>query len=72
MITESQKYRANLFQILGLILMTPFGILVSKFFNIELIPINFHSISALLISLFLLYLGIIVILRGLEIIEGIG
>ena len=57
-------------QIVGFIFMTPFGTLAIKFFNLDQIPINLHSIAAFLLSLILLYLGIIVIARGQEILEG--
>ncbi len=69
MVTESQKHRASLFQILGLILMTPFGRLILRFFNFEPLPVNFHLFIAVIFSLILLYLGIIVVVRSIEILE---
>ncbi len=70
MITEVQKYRANTFQIIGLGFMAPFGKLILKVFNLEAIAINLYLATILALSLFCSYLGIILIVKGMNILEG--
>lgn len=72
MISEVQKYRAQFFQIVGLAFMTPFGKLTLKIFNLEPIAINLYLFIASLLSLFCLYFGIILIVKGIDVLEGRG
>jgi len=69
MITELQKYRAQVFQILGFALMTPLGKFVLDLKDIKLENINLWFFLYLFISLFLTYLGIICIFKGEEKLE---
>ena len=70
MTIEVQKHRAQILQIFGFAFMAPFGKLVLKFFELESITFNLHLLLATIVSLVLLYLGIIVLSRSLEVTEG--
>ena len=72
MVSEVQKYRAQFFQIMGLIFMTPFGKLTLKIFNLEPITINLYLFVASLLSLLCLYFGIILIVKGMDVLEEKG
>ena len=69
MTLEAERQRAQFLQITGLAFMSPFGRLVLKFFNLENIPLNLHFMIALILSLIFLYVGIIIAVRGIEILE---
>ncbi len=64
------KYRAETFRIFGLVFMTPFGKLVLDFPNFRFNNINLQSIAYFIFSLILIYFGIILVLKGFEILEN--
>ena len=68
--TESQKYRAQLFQVSGLACFTPIGKTFMDLPNIGIGHMNLKFIIYLLLSVFLIYMGIILIVRGFEVLEG--
>ncbi len=68
--TTYDEYRAETFRILGLALMTPFGKSVLDFPNFKFDKINPQSIIYFVFSLILIYFGIILVLRGFEILEN--
>lgn len=70
MVTESEKYRAQLLQILGLSFMAPTGKLYLNIPEIEITDLNLKFLAYITVSLLLVYLGIICIVRGIEILEG--
>ena len=66
---EADKYRAQLFQVSGLALMTPVGKIYLSLLDIGLKDLTLKFFFYFLTSLFLVYLGIILIMRGFEILE---
>ncbi len=70
MVTEVQKYRAQFFQILGLACLTPIGRIFLSIPNISLKDFNVKFLIYCIASVLLIYLGIILIVRGIEVLEG--
>ena len=68
--TTYDEYRAETFRMLGLALMTPFGKEVLDFPNFRFENTNLQSVIYFIFSLILLYFGIILVLKGFEILEG--
>ena len=66
MVTEVQKYRSRLFQILGFSFMAPFGRLMLIILTPQPIDLNLKFILILSISLILAFMGIIFIVKGEE------
>ena len=64
------EYRVETFRIFGLAFMTPFGKLVLDFPNLKLEGINLLSILYFVFSLVLTYIGIILVLKGFEILDN--
>ena len=69
MVTKQQEYQAQFFQISGFCLMTPLGKLVLNFLDFELKDLTLKFFLYCLFTLFLLYLGIILVLHGMEPLE---
>ena len=69
MTSDLQKYRANMFQIAGLSLMTPVGKLVLDFLKFSLSDLNLQFLAYVIFSSFLFYVGIIFLFKGDEILE---
>lgn len=69
MASDFNKYRAQMFQISGFSLMVPVGKMVINFIDGELMNANSRFFVALLISIFLLFCGIMLLLKGLECVE---
>ena len=69
MIREVDKYKAQFFQIVGFSFMTPFAKLIMDIFDMQFIKLKLAYFVLLSISLVLLYLGIILITKGLEHLE---
>ena len=67
---ELRKFRAQMIQIIGFSFMTPVGKLFLSIPDIELDDLEMVYFSYWMISLFLLYLGIICLARSQEIMEG--
>lgn len=66
------EYRAETFRIFGLALMTPLGKWILDLPTLELDGINIQSIISFALSLVLFYFGIILVLKGFEIMETQG
>ncbi|OGI18706.1 MAG: hypothetical protein A3B68_03430 [Candidatus Melainabacteria bacterium RIFCSPHIGHO2_02_FULL_34_12] len=66
MISEFQKYRAQLFQISGFAFATPFGRLILKLLDLEPIALTIRFFIVLVISIFLLICGILLLIKGFE------
>ena len=69
MVTESQKYRAQFLQVSGFCLMTPMGKLVLEFLDIGWNDLTIKFSFYLIVTLVLTYLGIMFVIRGMEILE---
>ncbi len=67
--TTYDEYRAETFRILGLGLMTPFGKWFLDLPHLKLEGINIQSIIYFAFNLMLLCFGIILVLKGFEIME---
>ena len=68
MVSEADKHRAITIQIAGFALMTPFGNIILNIYGYELFKYGLVIFSLyLLFTLFLFYLGIICLLRSIEI-----
>ena len=63
------EYRADTFRVFGLALMTPFGKWVLDLPNLKLDVLNIQSIICFVLNLILFYFGIILVLKGFEIME---
>lgn len=68
-ITEADKYRATSFQVGSFALMTPLGRLILDLRDFTLYDLNIMFLLYVLLSLFFFYAGIILLVRGLEILE---
>ncbi len=66
------EYRAESFRIFGLGLMTPLGKWILELPNLKLAGITVQSIIYFVFSLILFYFGIILVLKGFEIMETQG
>ena len=69
MVSEIQKYRAQVFQVLAFAFMTPFGKLILDIICNQKINFSWGFLASLLFSLLLVYLGIIFIFKGEEKLE---
>lgn len=69
MVSEVQKYRANMFQIAGFGLTSPFGKVVLNFSEYKLLDMNLQFLLNLLLSLLLFVLGIMLLIKGMETLE---
>ena len=67
--TTYDEYRADTFRICGLALMTPFGKWILDLPNLKLDGINIQSIISFGLNIILFYFGIILVLKGFEIME---
>ena len=65
-----KEYRAEIMKISGFGLMTPIGSLIVNIVNDNITIFSMRTFLALIFSIFLFYMGGIIIVRGLEIIEG--
>lgn len=70
MTDDIQKYRAMTFQLAGFALMSPFGNLIIKAFELELLKMGLKLLIFILIYLLLFCGGIILITKGMSILEG--
>lgn len=70
MADDVQKYRASTFQIAGFALMTPLARIVLELEHIKLTAINLQQILYLLLAVFFFVSGIILLARGMEILQG--
>ena len=68
--TTSNEYRAEVMKLTGFGLMTPIGTLLINFAISDIKIFSFRTLVFLILFLFFLYIGIIVVNRGLEISEG--
>ena len=66
MITEENKYRAEIFKIAGFSLMTPFGKLVLSIPDFKLEGLNFPFVVFAIITFLSFFFGIILLSRGLD------
>lgn len=69
MISDFHKYRAQVFQIAGFAFMSPLGRIVINFIDGGPLNVNFRFFVALFVSIFLLFCGIMLLLKGLECVE---
>ena len=65
MANEKDKYKADVLKIIGLAFMTPFGMLILKILDEAKLCLDVNHIVVLLISILLLYFGIIIVNRGM-------
>lgn len=72
MITEDKKYRAEVFKICGIALMSPMGRFVLGFLEKGLQDVDIQFFIDLAGSFILFCFGIIVIQVGYEITQGLG
>ncbi len=66
----SDEYRVEIFKIIGFVLMTPFGNLIISVPKLTLLDLNIKLFTYFLVTLLLLYLGIIIISRNYEVIRS--
>lgn len=67
MTTELDKHRAQFFQVLGFVFLTPFGSFVLRFLDIDdPFPLTLKGLFVLAISFLTAYFGIIFLLKGDE------
>lgn len=71
MITESDRYKAQLLQRTGFAFMVPFGTLIIKYLVLEGNIFSIRFVLAFIGSLILVYFGIIIALRGIEILKEV-
>ena len=69
MITEVQKYRAQLFQISGFSLITPIGKLILDFLNLKQTDISLKFFIYIVTAILLAFIGLVLILHGMTILE---
>ena len=69
MVTEADKYRAQFLQIVGLACMTPMGKIFLDIPNVDIQYMSIKHFLYLIVCLFLAYVGIMIAVRGLEILE---
>lgn len=65
MTSEKNKYKADVLKIAGFAVMSPFGVIVLKIFDESKFYLDFKHFIFFLISILLLYLGVIIVNRGL-------
>ncbi len=65
----SDEYRSEILKIVGFALMTPFGKMILSILDSDPIDFNIKFAICFVISLLLLYIGIIITVRGYEIIK---
>lgn len=65
MTTEVQKYKAQFLQIIGMVLMTPFGKLMLKLLDPDPFVVTLKFVIVFMISLFITFIGIIFVTRGI-------
>lgn len=70
MTPNGDKYRAQILQVGGFALLTPLGQIYLGLVNLDLDDINLKFIIYLLASFLIGYVGIILFVRGIEILEG--
>jgi len=71
MATGLDKYRAQFFQILGFIFLTPLGKFIMRFLDVDNpFPFTLKSVFVFVISILIGYYGIIFVLKGDEYSEG--
>lgn len=66
MASDIEKYRAQVFQVLGLASLTPFGRAFLNLPNFDIHKLTFNSLFSAAIILLTFYLGVIFILKGEE------
>ncbi len=69
MVAEAQKYRAQFFQIVGFSLFTPFGKMMMDIFDLKFEKLSMIFFIFLSISAIIGFVGIILITKGLEVLE---
>ena len=69
MISEGDKYRAELLKILGCSLATPLGILILNIANPDFWKLSWNLILYIIISFVSFYCAIIVLRRGLHMVD---
>lgn len=70
MTDDVQKYRATTFQAGGFALMTPLARIVLELEYVQLSTIDLQRLLYLLLAVILFISGIILIARGMEVLEG--
>lgn len=65
MVSDAQKYKAQILQIAGFAFLTPFGQLILKKLDVGYIDFNLNFVGVLVVSLIFAMIGIIFIVRGL-------
>ena len=65
MISEKDKYKADVLKIIGFAVMSPFGVIAIRMFDEARLFLDFNHIIAFLISIALLYCGIMIVGRGM-------
>ena len=69
MVNDFHKYRAQMFQVSGFSFMVPAGRMITNFIDGDPINVNLRFFVALIISVFLLFCGIMLLLKGLDCVE---
>ncbi|OGI18710.1 MAG: hypothetical protein A3B68_03450 [Candidatus Melainabacteria bacterium RIFCSPHIGHO2_02_FULL_34_12] len=69
MVTKQQEYQARFFQVIGLGFMTPIGNLFLKIPDIELADVDLKVLIYMVVSILLVFLGIILNIKGMEYLE---
>lgn len=69
MIREVDKYKAQFFQVLGFSFMTPFAKLIMDIFDMQFTKVRPTFFVLMSISLVLVFLGIILVTKGMEHLE---
>ena len=69
MVTKRDEFVAEIFKIAGFAMMTPLGKFILDFPYLKKENININMIIYIIISVALCYFGIIVALRGIDILE---
>ena len=72
MVLEENKYRAQILQIGGFGLMTPAAKIYLSILDLKLNDLSVKFFIYSLVSMFLLYLGIIFLVRGIEMLKESG
>lgn len=72
MVLEVQKYRAQFFQILGFSFMTPCGKMILNLFDLEPSYLSLKFLILFIISPTFAFLGIILNVKGINVLEGKG
>ncbi len=65
----SDEYRVDILKVTGFAFMAPFGKIVLSIFDFQFDDFNIKFFICLAVSFLLLYIGIIIIVRGYEIME---